>query len=133
MQPGPTPDNRSIGDLIRDLSTHASALIRQEVDLAQAEMRQSVVRLTRDMAMLLIGGFIAFLGFLGLLAAGVIALAQVLPAWLAAVIGGGGLALIGIIVIIIGSISLRRTNLVPSRTIGSLQKSATSLRERVSA
>ena len=45
-------DDRSIGDLFSDVSKDLSLLMRQEVELAKAELRQSVARAGRGAGML---------------------------------------------------------------------------------
>jgi hypothetical protein len=114
----PTDSNQaSIGDLLSDLARQASTLIRQEIDLAQTEMRQNAMRLQRNVTMMVAGGLIALLGLGGLVAMGIGLLAQVLPTWEASGIIGGAVALIGLIVLISGQVGLRRTQLAPTRTL----------------
>jgi hypothetical protein len=114
----PTDTNQvPIGDLLNALARQASTLIRQEIDLAQTEMRQNAARLQRNVTVLFAGGLIAFLGFGGLVAMGIVLLSQVVPAWEASGIIGGAVALLGIILLIGGSVALRRTQLAPTRTL----------------
>lgn len=116
----PTDTNQaSIGDLLNNLAHQASTLIRQEIDLAQAEMRQNAARLQRNVTMMVAGGLIALLGLGGLVAMGIMLLTQVaqLPGWAASGIIGGAVALIGLIVLISGQVGLRRTQLAPTRTL----------------
>jgi hypothetical protein len=49
----PRPDSRpSVGDLFSDVAADFSALIRQEVDLAKAELRQSAIRARKGAGLL---------------------------------------------------------------------------------
>ncbi len=135
MQP---KDTRSIGDLFVDLSQNVSTLVRQEIALAQTEVRQNVTQLSRDVVLLVIGGAIAYAGFIGLILGGIIALAQALamPWWLAGLIVGGGVALVGIVLMIAGRIALSRVNLAPKQTVASLKQAASDVahvREQVPA
>jgi len=110
----------SIGDLVTHLTQQASTLIRQEIALAQAEMQQNVANIQRDLALVVAGGAVVFAGFTALLTTGIIALAQILPWWQAGLIGGGGSALVGLIVLIIGQVALKRARLIPRRTLSAL-------------
>lgn len=49
---GPEPDERSIGELISAVSSDFSTLLRQEVELAKAEVRQSATRAGAGVGML---------------------------------------------------------------------------------
>ncbi len=117
--PTDAPD-LSIGDLVTHLTQQASTLIRQEIALAQAEMQQNTSTIQRSLALIIAGGAVVFAGFVALLTTGIIALAQILPWWQAGLIGGGGSVLVGLIVLIIGQVALRRARLVPRRTLRAL-------------
>ncbi|WP_134766664.1 phage holin family protein [Nocardioides sp. 1609] len=82
-QPGqPT----STGELISRLSDQSSQLIRDEIRLAQAETAQKVKHGVSGIAGFGVAGVLALYGVLGLLATAVLGLAEVLPAWLSALI-----------------------------------------------
>lgn len=96
---GPEP---TLGTLVHDLSTQIPDLIRSELRLAQAEMTEKGKRAGLGIGMFSGAGLLAFLGLATLVATAILALAQVLDAWLAALIvavvlllGGGLLALLG--------------------------------------
>jgi heme A synthase len=116
--------NQSIGDLIVHLTSQASTLVRQEITLAQAEMRQNAMNLQRDLAGMIVGGVILFAGFLALIGTGIAALTQVVPLWQAGLIVGGGTALVGIIVMLVARGALSRANLLPRKTLNNLAPSS---------
>jgi uncharacterized membrane protein YqjE len=96
---GPEP---TLGTLVHDLSTQIPELVRSELRLAQAEMTEKGKRAGLGIGMFSGAGLLAFLGLATLVATAILALAQVLDAWLAALIvavvlllGGGLLALLG--------------------------------------
>lgn len=119
-------ETSSIGDLFVDLSQQISTLVRQEIALAQTEVRQNVTQLSRDVVLLVVGGAIAYAGFIGLILGGIIALAQALgwPWWQAGLVVGGGVVVVGAIFLIAGRIALGRANLAPTRTMASLKQAA---------
>jgi hypothetical protein len=80
------PREQSIGELVRDLATETSTLVRQEIDLAKAEMTDRGKRAGKGAGMLAAGAVAALLA-LGALTAGLIAaLDLAMPTWLAALI-----------------------------------------------
>jgi hypothetical protein len=88
QQPGSNGDPRdhSIGELVKDLATETSTLVRQEIDLAKAEMTDRGKRAGKGVGMLAAGAAVALLAF-GALTAGLIAaLDLAMPTWLAALI-----------------------------------------------
>ncbi|NEK84562.1 phage holin family protein [Blastococcus saxobsidens] len=98
----PLPENASTGQLIGQLTEQISRLVRDEARLAQAEVTQKAKKLGVGAGLFGGAGLVAFFGVAALITAAILALALVLPAWLAALIVGvvllavaGVLALMG--------------------------------------
>ena len=96
------PANASTGELVGRLTEQVSALVRSEARLAQAEVTQKAKRLGIGAGLFGGAGLFAFFGLATLITTAILALALVLPAWLAALIvtvvlfaAAGVLALIG--------------------------------------
>jgi uncharacterized membrane protein YqjE len=84
--------DRPIGEVASDLARDVSLLVRQEIELAKTEMREKAGIVVPALA-LLGGAFVVALCAAGALTAFlVIAFAEVLDAWLAALLVGGLLA-----------------------------------------
>ena len=115
----------SLGALFADLSDKTTLLIRQEIDLAKQEMTDKVKRAAMDVVSFLVGAFIAYIGLLALIAAAAIALALVLPDWVATLIVGLLVIAVGGIMIMVGINSLKDINLKPERTINTLKDNQT--------
>jgi hypothetical protein len=78
--------DRAIGELVKDLASQTSTLVRQEIQLAQAEVTQKG-KVAGKGAGLLAGAAVAGLLALGALTAGLIALLdEWMPTWVAALI-----------------------------------------------
>ena len=78
--------DHSIGELVKELATETSTLVRQEIDLAKAEMTDRGKRAGKGAGMLGAGAVVALLA-LGALTTGLIAaLDLAVPTWLAALI-----------------------------------------------
>jgi uncharacterized membrane protein YqjE len=76
----------SIGELVSQLSAQTSRLVRDELRLATKELQESVKHAGIGAGLFSAAGLFSLLGLMTLVAAGVAALALVLPVWLAAVI-----------------------------------------------
>jgi uncharacterized membrane protein YqjE len=83
-----TQDERSISELMRDLSQQSTALMRQELELAKAELREKGKTAGVGAGMFGTAGLLALFGVGALTACVVLALATAMDAWLAALIVG---------------------------------------------
>ena len=84
--PARDPKDASTGELISQLTEQLSTLVRDEARLAQAEVTQKAKKLGIGAGLFGGAGLMAFFGLAVLISAAVLGLAEVLPAWLAALI-----------------------------------------------
>jgi uncharacterized membrane protein YqjE len=65
--PGSTPrpggDDRSVGELVLDVSERVSFLVREEIELAKAEVTEKATKLARGSVVAIVAGIFALLGF----------------------------------------------------------------------
>ena len=116
-------DERSLGELFGDLAKETSDLVRQEVQLAKTEMTQKVSAVGKDAGMIAAGGFVAYAGFLALVATLIIALGQLgLPWWLSALIVGVVVAAVGYLLIQKGINAIKHMNMAPQQTIQTIKE-----------
>lgn len=122
--PASTTGEHGLGELLRELADDSAALLKQEVELAKAEMRENVRAVARDAAMVAAGGAVALVGALVLVAFLVLLLGDVLADeyWLGALIVGAVLLAIGGLLAWTNLKSLRRDDLKPDRTIETLKE-----------
>ncbi|GAA3123208.1 phage holin family protein [Nonomuraea sp. NPDC049421] len=78
-----TPEEESLGSLVAQASSHISALIRSEIELAKAEFRFDAKRVGTAVGMFAAAAFMAHLCLILASFTIAYALAQVLPNWLA--------------------------------------------------
>ncbi len=117
-----TREGGSFGSLISNVTQEVTALIRNEVELAKAEMRQKTAQLGVGVGSVAAGGGVLMCGFLVLLASAVFGLNIFVEAmWLSALIVGVVVVIIGFIMLQSGKKKLQATNLAPNRTMASLQ------------
>jgi len=120
-----TRDDRSVGELVAELSRETGQLVRKEVELATTEMTAKVRTAGAHVGTTAAGGALAHAGFLVLLAAIVIGLVQLgLTPWLAAALVGLGTIGIGYVMINKGLTALRGASVVPTQAINSLKEDA---------
>jgi hypothetical protein len=118
-------DERSIGELLAELSRETAQLVRKEVELASTEMTAKARVAGGHVATAAAGGALAHAGLLVLLAALVIGLTQLgLAPWLAAAIVGFGTIGIGYVMVNKGIAALRGTSVVPTQAMDSLKEDA---------
>jgi xanthine/uracil permease len=119
--------NRSIMSLISDLARETTTLVRDEVQLAKAEVSEKVDQVGDGITSLLSGGIIVFSGVLVLLYAVVVVVADLISGWttepwVAPLIVGLVVSLIGLGVLAKGRNNLKASHLRPQRTQESLQR-----------
>jgi len=134
-------DGRSITGLLRDLRDETTVLLRQEVALAKTEISEKAARAGRNVAYLATGGLVAYAGVLFLLLAATAGLLVALEAmgldrsvtlWLAPLIVGGIVALVGYGLVQKGITTLKHESLVPEKTRESVQENKQWLQDKMS-
>ena len=125
-------DERSLGDLFSDLSRESTTLVRQEVQLAKAELTQSATEAARGIGMLVAGGAVAYAGLLFVLLAIVYGLIEAgWDAWLSALVVGLVVVAIGAILVLRARESLKPANLAPRRTVETLKEDQEWVKEQI--
>ena len=134
-------DDRSVGQLLREMAHEGERLIRQEVELAKAEVREKVSVYERNVTAIAVG---AGLLVVALLLAGT-ALNHGLTVWLTGVVGletAVWLApliltvlfgLMGYGIVMKGMRALRTEGVVPNQSMESLRQDAHWIRRRVAS
>jgi len=123
----------SMGQLFRDLANDLSELTRKEIQLAQTETMEKVSHASKAVISMAIGGFLAYAGLLGLLAAVALALTTFLnlDLWLSALIVGGIVVIVGLITLQSGRSALQSTSITPEKTVDSLKENAAWVKEKI--
>lgn len=118
-------DDRSLGELMAELSRETGTLVRKELELAKTEMTSKVRETGTHVTVASAGGALLHAGLLVLLAALVIGLARFgLEPWVAAVIVASLTMIIGYVLVNKGVSGLRRTQFAPRHTIETLKENA---------
>ena len=106
-----------IVDLLRALLADARLMLQREAELAKLEVKEKGARLGVAGGILAGAAVVSFLGLGTLVAASVLGLALVLPAWAAALVVGTVLIVIGVVLFLVGRARMR--------SVGSLAPTAT--------
>jgi Putative Actinobacterial Holin-X, holin superfamily III len=123
--------HRSIGTLLADRASQTILTIRQELALLRAELNEKFSRTGQGATPLAAGALALFSGWLVLLAAAVLGLATIVPAWLAALILGLVVSAVGAALICIGKRRVDVQSLLARRTGRSVREDEAWLRERL--
>jgi putative superfamily III holin-X len=126
----PRVDDISVGELIRDLTQDLSTLMRQELELAKAEVKQEAVKSGRAASMLGGAGLAGYTFLLFLSLALAVGLGQVMHVARAMLIVAGIWAFAAAVLYSAGRRQLRHVHPKPQRTVDTLKEVPDALRGR---
>jgi Putative Actinobacterial Holin-X, holin superfamily III len=95
-------DLETLPSLLRRLADEVTTLFAKELALAKAETTQTISGVKTGIVSVASGGAVTFLGLLFLLLSAMYGLSNVVAPWLAALIVGGVVTLIGVIMLMTG-------------------------------
>jgi uncharacterized membrane protein YqjE len=122
-EPQPELRDHSIGELVKDLATETSTLVRQEIELAKAELTDRGRRAGKGAGMLGAGAAVGLLALGALTAVLIAALDLAMQTWLAALIVTVVYAAIAGVLIQIGRKQVQEAAPpVPEETIDSVKE-----------
>jgi uncharacterized membrane protein YqjE len=117
------PDvERPLGELVGDLTRDMSTLVRQEIELAKAELREEAVKTGKAAGMLGAAGLAGYMVLLFLSLTIMWALAEVLPIGWAALIVTGIWAVVGAVLYARGRSRLRSVDPTPRQTVETIKE-----------
>lgn len=125
---------RPTGELVKDLSTQVSTLVRQELELAKVELTAKGKEAGIGAGLMGAGGVVALFGVGALTAAAILALDLVVAAWLAAVIVGViWLAVAGILALVGRKHARKAGPPVPEQTVETVKEDVRWTKDSVQA
>jgi len=130
----PTVDRSeaSTAELVRLATEQISRLVRDELQLARAEMSVKARRFGTGAGLFGAAGLVALYGLVAVLAAVILLLALVMPAWLAALIVAVVLFAVSGLAALLGRGQLRRaTPAAPEQTLDNLKADVQTVTEAV--
>jgi len=128
---GQKVNDASVGNLLGALARDTGTLVRQEVQLASAEITTKVKKAALNLGTIVTGGALAHAGLLALLAGIVIVLGSLVPVWISAMgIGVVGLVT-GFVLVQRGVLALRELDPIPTQTLNTLKNDAAWAKEQL--
>jgi membrane protein len=122
----------STGQLVERLAAQVSALVRDEMALATAEMKRKGAQAGIGIGIGGAGAVVALLGLGALVAAAVLGLAHVLAAWLAALVIGLALLMLAGVISGLGITQVRNSAPpVPEQAVQSTKRDIDTVKESV--
>ena len=131
-RPVSQPDDASMVGLLRQLSREVPALFTKELALAKAELQASLTTLKAGIAGVAGVAIVLLAGRFILLMSAVYALSTMMAPWLAALIVGVVVMVIGFIMLQSGKKQFEPSHFKPDRTLDALNKDQEALRRKVS-
>jgi uncharacterized membrane protein YqjE len=123
---------RSVGDLVRELSEQTATLVRQEMRLAQVELQEKGKRAGIGAGMFGGAGLVALYGIGAVLAAVIMLLATAIEPWISALIVGVVLLVTAGLLALLGRRQVEQaTPPKPERAMESVQHDVEHVKERV--
>ncbi|MBC6906232.1 phage holin family protein [Saccharophagus sp. K07] len=130
IRPIPSAQNHSasLTSLMKQLANDITSLFTKELALAKVEISHSVDEAKSGLVSLVTGGSVLFAGFLFILAAATFGLAKVMELWLAALIVGLVVSIVGFVMVSAGKKNLKASSFKPQHTLDSLDKDQRAVR-----
>jgi hypothetical protein len=107
QRPPEEPDDRSIGELLRDLYQDTMTMVDRQIALAKREAVTAAQAVGRGVAIIGAGALVGLVGFIYLMLALVYGLSRVMPDWAAAGLVGLVLAIAGGVAVALGARRLK--------------------------
>lgn len=124
-------ENKPLGDLFSDLASEMSELVRKEVALAKVEVGQKARHIGKNVGYLVVGGAVAYAAMLAIIAGIVMLLDGVMPAWVAAIVVGVVVGIIGWLLIGKARAALQATDITPQQTVETLKEDAAWVKQQI--
>lgn len=125
------PNGSSLTGLVKQLANDITSLFTKELALAKVEVSHSIHEAKTGAVSMISGGSILYAGFLFLLLAAVLGLGQIMQMWTAALIVGGVVSVIGMIMVAAGKKKMRPSSFKPNHTLDSLDKDQRAVRRAI--
>jgi hypothetical protein len=127
---GTEHDSRPVGELVHQISELVPRLVRQELQLAKAELGEKGKTAGIGVGLFGGSGALGFYGLGALIAAAILGLAEALPAWLAAlIVAAAAFAVAGVLALVGKKEIGKATPPVPEHAISGVKQDVSTVRE----
>jgi hypothetical protein len=124
--------DRPLGELVSDMTHDLGMLVRDEVALAKAEMREGLKKIMTGAIAAAAGATVAYAGVLTLIAAWALGLVRLgAPAWAAVLLIGGVVTIVGGALIWYAIGAFKKASPVPHRAVENVKHSLQRVKDEV--
>ena len=116
------PGERPLSELLSDVTTQLQTLVRKEIELGRAEIKEEVSKATKGVAAFAVAGVVGFLAAVALVFAGAWGLAEIVPEGVAFLIVGVLLLAVAGILFAQGRKKVAEVKPVPEQTIETVKE-----------
>jgi Putative Actinobacterial Holin-X, holin superfamily III len=116
------PGERPLGELLSDVTTQLQQLVRKEIELARAEIKQEVDKAVKGAAAFAVAGVVGLLAAIALVLAAGWGLTEVVPEGVAFLIVGVVLLAVAGALFTAGRKKVAQVNPVPQRTVETVKE-----------
>ncbi|MFJ9553841.1 phage holin family protein [Nocardiopsis sp. NPDC101807] len=124
IRPEPVQDDRSLAELVGEVTTDLQTLFRQELALAKAELREEAAKAGKAAGLLSGAGFAGYMTVVLLSLAAVFGLAELIGLGWSALVVAVLWAIAGAVMFLMGRSRMREVSPRPDRTIETLKEDA---------
>jgi hypothetical protein len=128
VREAPAQSERSIRELLQNLATETSLLVRQEIELARAELSGTLKACAKPAALFGSAGLFGLGAFGAFTALLIIAIGAALPLWASALIVTLLFGVIASLAVIKGRKAMGEVNLIPTETISTIKEDIRTVR-----
>lgn len=122
--PGQTDDERSLGQIVSDVTENLSRLMRQELELAKTELKEEMAQAGKGAGLLGGAGLAGWFLLLFLSTTAMFALDEALPLWLAALMIAAVWAVVAAVLALTGRKAVKEAHLELPKTQQTLKEDA---------
>lgn len=127
-----TNNTRSLPEILTDVLTQLTTLLRKEGQLARAEISENLTKVAAGLGFVAGGAVLLIPALVVLLQAAVAALTEHgLASYWSALIVGGVVLVLGLVIAYLGANRLKIETIMPTKTIHQLQRDASVAKEQV--
>ncbi len=123
------PDEKPLGELLSDVTSQLQQLVRKEIELARAEIKQEVTKATKGIAAFAVAGVVGLLAAIALVLAAAWALAEVVPEGVAFLIVGVVLLAGAGVLLAQGRKKVAQVSPVPEQTVETVKEDVQTAKE----
>jgi membrane protein len=122
---------RSVADVMQDIVANVQQIIRSEFRLARVELKEKAEWASKPSAIMGAGAVLGLYGMGFLLLAALYGLSLVMAPWLAALLVGGVLTIISLILVALSRSQLKQIDPIPEKTIRTVKENVLWAKEQI--